>query len=105
MWRDKQFVHLIANALTADLLEFCRLARNGVHCLWLNGEVELSGKTHGTHQTQWIFVEAFIGFIAYGAQDMVFEVLATAEGVADLAAQWVACHGVDGEVASTQVLL
>src|SRR6266849_9160317 len=104
MIREQQFIHLVANAFARNLLQLMRLVNDRAARLRLYGEVKLGGESHGTQKAQGVFVEAFIGLVADGAQYMRLEVLSASERVTDLAREGVPRHSVDGEVAPQQVI-
>src|SRR5262249_46523031 len=94
---------LVADALAADFLERRRLPPHRLSGSRLDGELELRGEARGPQHAQWVLIEAPAGIIAHGADQPGGKVPPATIRIDDLAAERVACHRVDREVAAQEI--
>ena len=90
---------LVADAFDADGVEGVCLGADGVPCGWVDGVVEGGGEADGAEEAEPVFGEAE-GGVSDGAETAVFEVIAAADEIDDVAGERVEEHAVDGEVAA-----
>src|SRR5579883_501948 len=101
--RQQNFIHLVADALSADLFQCLCPPGNCLGGLLFNGEIQLRRKTYHAQQAQRVFVKALLRIIAHRAQQPRLQISPPTIGVDDGASQRVARHRINRQITPQQI--